>query len=100
MALSEMKRHVHNIERIPRGELQGGPEGNTIPTAIIATLVQEQKICSSRRHDCEQDPLKQLRKAQVPKLHSHLAVLAPLFPEGSSSCPHRHLRNVDEGESP
>ncbi len=52
IVLSEMKRHVHNIERIPRGELQGGPEGNIIPT-----LVQEQKICSSRRHDCEQDPL-------------------------------------------
>jgi hypothetical protein len=80
MVLSEMKRHVHNIERIPRGELQGGPEGNIIPT-----LVQEQKICSSRRHDCEQDPLKQLRKAQVPKLHSHLAVLASLFPEGFST---------------
>ena len=71
-------------------ELQGGPEGNIIPT------LQEQKICSSRRHDCEQDPLKQLRKAQVPKLHSHLAVLAPLFHEGFSTCPARHLRNVDE----
>jgi len=78
MALSEMNRHVHNIERIPRVELYGGPEGNIIP------IVQEQKICSSRRHDCERDPLKQLRKAQVPKLHSHLAVLAPLFPKASA----------------
>jgi hypothetical protein len=37
-----------------------------------------------------------LRKAQVPKMHSHMAVLAPLCPEGFSTYPDRHLRNVDE----
>ena len=73
MALSEMNRHVHNIERIPRVEPVWRPGNNRIPIA------QEQMICSSRQHGCERDPLKQLRKAWVPKLHSHLAVLAPLF---------------------
>jgi hypothetical protein len=89
MALSEMKRHVHNIERIPGGA-ERWPRGQYNSSA--SARAKDLQLSPTRL----QDPLKQLRKAQVPKLHSHLAVLAPLFPEGFSTCPDRHLRNVDE----
>ena len=39
-------------------------------------------------------------RPRMPKLHRHLAVLAPLFPEGVSTCAARHLRNLDEERKP